>query len=1504
MEERNRTNGGDEGSDFLTVFKDELEEIRRRRQKAKIDSPGGTHPENLKGNLVGLALSGGGIRSATFCLGLLQEFKRQKLLSIFDYLSTVSGGGYVGGWWSAWLSRPERNEQEKQKTKKDLNDKLFPDDEWTELKRADERRSLQFDKSHKSGTAASTDADNQATDSKSEGAESAGVDPIHHLRLFANYLTPRKGALSQDTWRAVAIITRNLLMTWMVLLPIIVGLVVAGQLYFVLHGHPARFFIFYPIKGNDSTLLEHFAEERWKNEVIADKAGWKDDLEPRLRRQMEKSPESKDLMSEAEMSDIRQQRNEAHRNYNQSGSASTENLHALEKAKSVWLRDFKEFTNQKAYHRRMLRRRLGVTAEPLIAIAGWIALLVITWLLLTLQLERARSCLIITASLVAVAAVVLCVLFVYHDQSRDLLDWLLNPRERLWRVVWLLAAAALWLVTWKPVRKRVPSRARTGSDTATPARPAPSRSKRLKQWLKSWQPWGGREAWRNRINSLHTRLLMWLVMIAVVLAIAGFGHEVLHYPYLDSPDEPKASLLFKVGVGVILVALAGLIFAAYKASPMGGGDKRQKGMPSIMSRAVFLALPWLVILLMAFAAAWVGHKAVAYMWELHLHHKAIPFIQYGQYAAFFGVAIALIFALFEMQWRPDRRMIWLALPLALPGLTLLIVLGKLCFRFFAGQVNPWLSILALIICGIGLFFILLDIRDKDKEARSRKTWKDIFKYSDLGALVVRTMIVVSYLIWFSYEVITPASGPNLPLDALKTFRFGIAWSLYADALLLAPTLAGACLLYRLLLVTDKDKEEPETRQFKLSLFPQGAKNERQARRFAVAICCFLAVAVSCALRAHNLALQKEVAARTTRSSAAPGVAHAETYGSLLAKSKQSPQASPDASAEENQTQDETEKSWIERWNVFERLLAGMEGKEYKVYWALPAATFFAACVILIFLRIRDTHRQSHTHQSLKPLIILFIPAAGASLLALWMMWEVLENFGKQPAPTPTPSGLLNSFTFAGIALCLAFTRFETKWGKGDNRRSLWLLFAAYLTLMGLLIHSQIPPGQDHFRYEYAFGVFALLVAVLTWLISFGWLANPNTFSMHNFYKWRLVRAYLGASNLQRYKADKNITEAAPADDLLLTKLENCRHGAPYHLISATLNLVAGRDLAIAQRSADSFLLSKHYCGSLRTDYRRTRDYMKGQLALGTAIAVSGAAASPNMGTRTPTSALAMLMTLMNVRLGYWVPTPNQEDWLSARPRLWPFYLIREFFSQTNDLSSFCYLSDGGHFDNTGIHALVMRGCRFIVAADCGADPQHSFNDLGDLIRLCRIDFGAQINLDIEGFLKREGGAGRQTIPKHFIVGEIKYSQEHLEHLNRKKLDADEYERTCLGKIIIFKPSLTCVDGADVRQYALENSAFPHTTTANQWFDESQFESYRRLGELCARSLFGKYEIATLCHDSGAPSARPGDELCMPFDVPWCDNPAIPFKSISGLFDQIYKDHKPSTEKLPASAAVI
>jgi hypothetical protein len=68
-----------------------------------------SHARASGGKLSALCLSGGGIRSATFNLGVLQALARADLLHRFDYLSTVSGGGYIGSWLQSWIAREREN---------------------------------------------------------------------------------------------------------------------------------------------------------------------------------------------------------------------------------------------------------------------------------------------------------------------------------------------------------------------------------------------------------------------------------------------------------------------------------------------------------------------------------------------------------------------------------------------------------------------------------------------------------------------------------------------------------------------------------------------------------------------------------------------------------------------------------------------------------------------------------------------------------------------------------------------------------------------------------------------------------------------------------------------------------------------------------------------------------------------------------------------------------------------------------------------------------------------------------------------------------------------------------------------------------------------------------------------------------------------------------------------------------------------------------------------------
>ena len=163
---------------------------------------------------------------------------------------------------------------------------------------------------------------------------------------------------------------------------------------------------------------------------------------------------------------------------------------------------------------------------------------------------------------------------------------------------------------------------------------------------------------------------------------------------------------------------------------------------------------------------------------------------------------------------------------------------------------------------------------------------------------------------------------------------------------------------------------------------------------------------------------------------------------------------------------------------------------------------------------------------------------------------------------------------------------------------------------------------------------------------------------------------------------------------------------------------------------------------------------------------------------------------------------------------------------TTDEREWVYLSDGGHFENLGIYELVRRRCRFIIACDAGQDGAVTFGDLGNAIEKCRSDFGVDIEIDVSKIRPAPGGT---TSEWHCAVGSIRYDRQ-----NRHEV---------AGTLLYIKSSLTGDEPTDVLRYAAEHRAFPHETTSDQFFDESQFESYRALG----------YHIAKRC--SGRRSAR-------------------------------------------------
>ena len=369
-------------------------------------------------------------------------------------------------------------------------------------------------------------------------------------------------------------------------------------------------------------------------------------------------------------------------------------------------------------------------------------------------------------------------------------------------------------------------------------------------------------------------------------------------------------------------------------------------------------------------------------------------------------------------------------------------------------------------------------------------------------------------------------------------------------------------------------------------------------------------------------------------------------------------------------------------------------------------------------------------------------------------------------------------------------------------------------------------------WRFALGVPGVLLLIA---LAAARVVNVNQFSLHGLYRNRLVRAFLGASNSRR-KPDP-FTGFDVNDDLALASLWPEAAGAvgaeqlrrPLPVINATLNLVTGSDrLAWQLRKAESFSFTPLFSGNFHEGYRPTGEYGGADgMSLGTAVTISGAAANPNMGyNSSPT--ITFLMALLNARLGAWLGNTNGHGARVYRrngPRFALRPLIAELLGQTDARHAYVDLSDGGHFDNLGLYEMVLRRCRYILLCDAGRDPSGGFEDLGNVIRKVRIDFGVPIE-----FVAKIDISPRESLPTGLFcaVADICY-------------EAADGAGAPNGRLVYIKPALFGRGQPvpyDVLAYAKGSADFPHESTTDQWFDEAQFESYRVLGKHLMRQITG------------------------------------------------------------------
>jgi len=467
--------------------------------------------------------------------------------------------------------------------------------------------------------------------------------------------------------------------------------------------------------------------------------------------------------------------------------------------------------------------------------------------------------------------------------------------------------------------------------------------------------------------------------------------------------------------------------------------------------------------------------------------------------------------------------------------------------------------------------------------------------------------------------------------------------------------------------------------------------------------------------------------------------------------------------------------------------------------------------------------------------VLAIGLAGATLVSIVVLARNLSTVAHQAFVALSGLGLGSIGAIYQFVVGRANSKTSTALSK------VRIIVSAALLIYGLLVGAYLT--SVHLPHPVLVAIVAIVLAA-----AFGTFVNLNFAGISRLYRDRLMEAFLPdlaavANNEWSLATQANVCTVAGLagrlqGDGTLTPVADataqCQR--PLQLINCNLVLIDSRQDLYRARGGDSFIISNRWSGSDATGWTPTTDLGDGAMSLATAMAISGAAVNPNAAPNgtgvTRDRLVSFLMSFFNVRLGYWMSNPKTPRESKANlPNFWIPGVRQGLFARgLHENARFVELSDGGHFDNTGIYELVRRRTKLIVACEAGQDASLSMDDLANAIEKVRVDFSVFIEFnDPEcpiGDLRPKSRQPLHTVERGFAVGRVRYPIGGA--------TSEDYED---GYIVYLQAVPLVGLPADVESYWRDDVAFPNDTTADQFFSERHLEAYRELGYAIASDFY-------------------------------------------------------------------